>query len=329
MPGVERCGTRVGQNLIRSGMGAQSYESKSNALPAAGKAGDAERLWTALKKDFEIFLRVENRMSSNSVEAYMHDVSLLADYAIARQIAPTRVTTRDIETLLRELGEDDVLGPRSQARLLSGVRKFFHYLTFIDAVGEDPTSLIDPPKLGQHLPEVLSVEEVNAMEAAIDLSSPLGHRNLAIVEVLFSCGLRVSELCALRMSRIFWQEGFIRVIGKGNKERLVPIGDVALHDIQNYLTQRRGCQQGKPISRVMVFYIVRDLVAKAGIRKPVSPHTLRHSFATELVRGGADLRVVQAMLGHESIVTTEMYTHLSREHLREALMKYHPRGERK
>ena len=342
MPGVERCGTRVGQNLIRSGMGAQSYESKSNALPAAGKAGDAERLWTALKKDFEIFLRVENRMSSNSVEAYMHDVSLLADYAIARQIAPTQVTTRDIETLLRELGEDDALGPRSQARLLSGVRKFFHYLTFIDAVGDDPTSLIDPPKLGQHLPEVLSVEEVNAMEAAIDLSSPLGHRNLAIVEVLFSCGLRVSELCALRMSRIFWQEGFIRVIGKGNKERLVPIGDVALHDIQNYLTQRRGwrkvpanedtlfvSQQGKPISRVMVFYIVRDLVAKAGIRKPVSPHTLRHSLATELVRGGADLRVVQAMLGHESIVTTEMYTHLSREHLREALMKYHPRGERK
>lgn len=318
-------------------------DSGSYSKEQGSESSEAERLWRLALRDFTIYLRVEKRMSENSVEAYQHDVELLSDYAQMQfpPKLPVQITTADIETLLRQLGEDDVLGPSSQARLLSGIRQFYRYLLFTNRVEDDPTALIDPPKQGQHLPEVLSVDEVNAMEAAIDLSTPLGHRNMAIIETLFSCGVRVSELCAMRISQIYGQDGFIRVIGKGNKERLVPIGDKALKDIDTYLAQRRGWnlphedadtlfinQRGKPLSRVMVFYIVKDLASKAGIRKNVSPHTLRHSFATELVRGGADLRIVQAMLGHESIVTTEIYTHLSKEHLRETLIRYHPRGDR-
>lgn len=310
---------------------------------AAWGMGKLEREWQRTLRDFEVYLRLEKKMSENSVEAYRHDVGLLSDYALAmaRPKLPGEMEQRDIESLLRALGEDDVLGPRSQARWLSGVRQFYLYLLLNNEIEEDPTSMIDSPRQGQHLPEVLSLDEVNAMEAAIDLSTPLGHRNLAIIETLFSCGLRVSELCELCLSQIYGQEGFIRVIGKGNRERLVPIGDKALGDIENYMAQRRSWaideahadvlflnRRGQPITRVMVFYIVKDLALKAGIRKNVSPHTLRHSFATELVRGGADLRVVQAMLGHESIVTTEIYTHLSKEHLRETLLRYHPRGDR-
>lgn len=304
---------------------------------------EQRKRWQRVVREFVIYLRLEKKMSENSVEAYQHDVELLSDYTLARRCPkpPEKIEKDDIEGLLRELGADEVLGPRSQARLLSGIRQFYRYLLVTNAVEDDPTALIDPPKLGAHLPEVLSVDEVNAMEAAIDLSTPLGHRNLAIIETLFSCGLRVSELCGMLISHIYGQEGFIRVIGKGNKERLVPIGEKALGDIENYLARRRAwaipgtnadelfvSQRGKSITRVMVFYIVKDLASKAGIRKNVSPHTLRHSFATELVRGGADLRVVQAMLGHESIVTTEIYTHLSKEHLRETLLRYHPRGDR-
>lgn len=305
--------------------------------------GQPRRRWHREVREFEVYLRLERKMSEHSVEAYLHDVDLLRDFALSMPSpkGPEAIEKGDVEVLLRALGEDDVLGPRSQARLLSGVRQFYRYLQVSNAIEADPTSLIDPPKLGQHLPEVLTVDEVNAMEAAIDLSDPLGHRNMAIVETLFSCGLRVSELCAMQISRIYGRDGFVRVLGKGNKERLVPIGDKALGDIENYVAQRRAWtiaeayadvlflnRRRKPITRVMVFYIIKDLASKAGIRKNVSPHTLRHSFATELVRGGADLRVVQAMLGHESIVTTEIYTHLSKEHLRETLLRYHPRGDR-
>lgn len=311
---------------------------------ASVEAQRLARAWQNAIGEFLVFLRVERRMADNSIEAYQHDVELLADFAQSRPDPrhPTQVEPAVIEALLRTLGEDDVLGPRSQARLLSGIRKFYHFLIFSNRIEHDPTELIDPPKQGLHLPEVLSVEEINDMEAAIDLSTPLGHRNLAIVETLFSCGLRVSELCAMRISQVYADEGFIRIVGKGNKERLVPIGSKAIGDIRNYLAQRKGwnlkredsdalfiSQRGKPMSRVMVFYIVKELAEKAGIRKNVSPHTLRHSFATELVRGGADLRVVQAMLGHESIVTTEIYTHLSKDHLRDTLMRFHPRGNRR
>ena len=301
-----------------------------------------ESTWADTLADFLTHLRLEKGLLPNSIEAYEHDTRLLCDFAVERlQKVPSALDSIDIQDLMLHIGRDKSLGPRSQARVLSGLRAFFRFLLVEQKITIDPTENLAPPKLGQHLPQVLTVEEVNAMEASIDLSEPLGHRNLAIIETLFSCGLRVSELCGLQLSHIYPDEQFIRVVGKGNKERLIPISEKALRDIGNYLPTRnqlpvqRECsdtvflnRRGGQIGRIMVFNIIKEAAAKAGITKNVSPHTLRHSFATALVLGGADLRVVQAMLGHESIVTTEIYTHLSREHLRRAVLQYHPRGQR-
>ena len=297
--------------------------------------------WALCLEDYFTHLTLEKGLSPNSIAAYQHDIELLRDYAESKSIAPTLVQQADIEMLIMQVGKDGALGPRSQVRLVSGLRGFFNYLLLEDRIENRPMEHIAPPRLGEHLPAVLSPAEVDAMEATIDLSDPLGHRNLAILEVLYSCGLRVTELVELRISQLYSAEGYLRVVGKGNKERLVPIGERALHDVKLYLGQRVHWpikpafadylflnQRGAKLTRIMVFYIIRESAAKAGIAKTVSPHTLRHSFATALVSGGADLRVVQAMLGHESIVTTELYTHLSQQHLRAAVMQYHPRGNR-
>lgn len=303
-------------------------------------ASALEKIWAESIKDYQAHIRLEKGLSANSLAAYTHDVLLLRDFALQQGLAPVDVSPMTIRELMVFIGKDEAIGARSQSRVLSGIRGYFRYLVLDQQREDDPTSRVHPPRLGTYLPEVLTVEEVDDMERAIDLSHPLGHRNLAIIETLFSCGLRVSELIGLRISRIYESDEFIRVIGKGEKERLVPIGGKALRDIANYKAQRqhmpiaKGAEdylflnrRGKPLGRIMVFNIVKELAQRAGITKSVSPHTLRHSFATALVLGGADLRVVQVMLGHESIVTTEIYTHLTREHLRQSIMQCHPRGQ--
>ncbi len=296
--------------------------------------------WEEALLDYQSHLSLEKGLSRNSLSAYTHDVRLLRDFALSNgELPPTSISQEIVQQLMVHIGKDDTLGARSQSRVLSGIRGFFRFLVLDQQIDNDPTEQIHPPKQAGYLPTVLTVEEVDAMEQSIDLSQPLGHRNRAIIEVLFSCGLRVSELTHLRVSHIYAQDEFIRVIGKGNKERLVPIGRKALRDIANYQAQRQHMpiakgqedylflnRRGKAIGRIMVFNIIKEAAQRAGIQKNVSPHTLRHSFATSLVLGGADLRVVQAMLGHESIVTTEIYTHLSREHLRHSIMQFHPRG---
>lgn len=300
-----------------------------------------ETQWNDTLVDFQTHIRLEKGLSQNTVEAYTHDVELLRDYAINElNKRPTQIEAPDIQNLMLHIGRDKELGPSSQARVLSGIRALFKYLLLEEIITIDPAEHIMPPKLGTHLPEVLSPAEVDAMQHTIDLSEPLGHRNLAIIETLYSCGLRVSELCDMKISNIYPAEQFIRIHGKGDKERLVPISDKALHEIKNYLYTREEFpikpehtdtlflnRRGAKIGRIMIFNIVKEAAEKAGITKNVSPHTLRHSFATALVMGGADLRVVQAMLGHESIVTTEIYTHISREHLRRAILLHHPRGK--
>jgi integrase/recombinase XerD len=253
-------------------------------------------------------------------------------------VEPESLQRTDLEEFLAQL-HDMGLNKRSQSRVLSGVRGFFKYLLLEEVIDNDPTELIDSPKIGRKLPEVLSVAEIDAMELAIDLSKPDGHRNKAIIETLYSCGLRVSELVSLRLTDLFFNDGFIRVIGKGDKERLVPIGTKAINDIGIYLLQRNQPSTrinpesrnvvflnrwGRQLTREMVFTIIKKYAKLAGIKKNISPHTLRHSFATHLVEGGADLRAVQEMLGHESIQTTEIYTHLDKQYLRETIMMFHP-----
>ncbi len=308
-----------------------------------GDQGELASRWARTLRSYVAYLRAARGMSENTVEAYSHDVALLRDYLLNEEpVGPGEVTQSHLESLLTELGRDDLLGVRSQARVLSGWRSFFRYMALEQAMERDPTELLDSPKQGSYLPDFLEEQEVDAMEQSIDLSQPQGPRNLAIIETLYSCGLRVSELCALRLSQIERGDGVIRVIGKGNKERLVPIGEQALHAIDNYLPIRAAgrllpeagdtlfiSRTGLGIRRVMVFLIVRRAAEAAGIQKKVTPHTLRHSFATSLVRGGADLRVVQAMLGHASIVTTELYTHLTQDDMRQAVARFHPRGQAK
>jgi integrase/recombinase XerD len=232
------------------------------------------------------------------------------------------------------------LNARSQSRVISGIKSFFKYLVMEERISSDPSLLLESPRIGRKLPEVLSIKEIDTLFSAIDLSTPEGRRNKAMLEVLYSCGLRVSELVGLRISDIYREEGFVRIIGKGNKERLVPISSTALREIDHYMPDRNAMldidrgyadilflnRRGKQLTRVMVFTIIRQLAEKSGLKKRISPHTFRHSFATHLVNGGADLRAVQEMLGHESIVTTEIYTHLDREYIREAIISYHPRS---
>lgn len=297
-------------------------------------------VWIPYIKGFEAYLLMEKSLSKNSIEAYLRDVEKLVEYFGVKGIdlMPEKVKSRHIEEFLSYLS-DLGLSEKSSARMLSGIKAFYKYLMMEDAISDDPTDGIAGPKLSRYLPDVLSIEEVEAIIAAIDMSEPTGQRNRAMMETLYACGLRVSELVNLRRSHYFPDQGFLRVVGKNNKERLIPIGSTAIQHINLYLdTIRRHLptiapkdedilflnRRGSRLSRVMIFHIIKDLTAKAGIHKSVSPHTFRHSFATHLVEMGADLRAVQEMLGHESILTTEIYTHVNAEFLRQTIMDYHP-----
>ncbi|MFN5324989.1 MAG: site-specific tyrosine recombinase XerD [Bacteroidota bacterium] len=296
--------------------------------------------WLSYIKGFRSYLQLERSLSGNSVEAYEHDITKLHQFVqtFAQPVGPEKLTLNHLQDFLKWVNELG-MGARSQARVLSGIKAFYKYLLIENIVSDDPTTLLEGPKLGRKLPDFLTVEEINAIIAAIDLSRPEGERNKAMLETLYSSGLRVSELVGLRKSNLHPEIGLLRVVGKGNKERLVPVGSVALKQISIYENTYRNRLQIKPgnedvlflnrrgskLTRVMVFTIIKDLVMKAGIKKNISPHTFRHSFATHLIEGGADLRAVQEMLGHESITTTEIYTHLDREYLRSAILQFHPR----
>ena len=285
---------------------------------------------------FRQYLVYEKGLSPKSVEAYLHDVQLLADFLGEDKIADA--TFEELQKFLKHLYESD-FNARSQARIVSGMRAFYRYLIYANVREDDPTELLDAPKIGMHLPDVLTVEEIQDIMDVIDLSKPEGHRNRAMVEVMYGCGLRVSELVTLRLSNLFFDDGFIKVVGKGNKERLIPIGKTAINAVNQYVDGKRKLlkikkgeedyvflnRRGAHLTREMVFMLVKKWVAAAGIDKTVSPHTFRHSFATHLIEGGADLRAVQEMLGHESITTTEIYTHLDQDYLRTNIALFHPR----
>lgn len=296
-------------------------------------------MWEPYKNGFKAWLQLEKSLSDHSVEAYGRDVERFTEYlqTTGQFLNPGEVKLEVLQSFIRQIAELG-LTPASQARMISGIRTFYRYCQLEHICDTDPTVLLEAPKLQRKLPDVLSYEEIEAILGQIDRSKPEGERNRAIVEIMYSCGLRVSETVNLRISQLYLEVGFVRVIGKGNKERLVPIGRAASRQVQLYLDHIRRPQQAKPgnedilflnrrgtgMTRVMVFLILKDLVARAGIKKKISPHSLRHSFATHLVEGGADLRAVQEMLGHESITTTEIYTHLDREYLRKTLEKFHP-----
>ena len=292
------------------------------------------------RRDYLRFLKLQRNVSPNTLEAYEHDLDLLLAFADERQQAVETLQLSDLQAFAASL-HDQGIGPRSQCRVLSGVRSFYRFLVLDGYVEQDPTELLESPVLGEHLPEFLTPAEVDQLEDSIDLSKPEGHRNRAIIEVLFSCGLRVSELVNLRWSQVFADEKFIRVMGKGSKERLVPISDSALREIGNYRPWRDSLKikpgeedyvflnrRGAHLTRVMVLIMLKRQAEAAGIQKTISPHTLRHSFATHLLEGGADLRVIQALLGHESIGTTEIYTHISMTTLRDEVLRHHPRNMR-
>ncbi len=296
-------------------------------------------MWEPYKRGFKAYLQLEKSLSENSVEAYLHDIDKLTSHFEQKGIAkpPKEVDLKDLEHFLKWITELGMM-PGSQARIISGLKSFFKYCLLEQITTADPTALLEAPKLKRHLPDVLSFEEIENIIGQIDLSTAEGGRNKAMLETLYSCGLRVSELVNLRISCLHLDVGFIRVIGKGDKERLVPIGSDAVKYIGIYKNNIRVHtpiqpgqndmlflnRRGAGLSRVMVFLIIKELAKKAGIKKVISPHTFRHSFATHLVEGGADLRAVQEMLGHESITTTEIYTHLDRKFLRNTLEKFHP-----
>lgn len=296
-------------------------------------------MWDAYTKGFKGYLRLERSLSENSVASYLRDVTHLIQYLEGsnNHKAPAEVELKDLQQLLKWIAEMG-LAETSQARMISGIKAFFKYLLIEGILTSDPTVLLEAPKLKRKLPDVLTFSEIESISNAIDVSTAEGARNKAIVETMYSCGLRVSEVVNLKISCLYLDVDFLRVIGKGNKERLVPVGSDAKKYIAIYKDQHRNHgklqsgfedflflnRRGKPLSRVMIFYIVKDLAAKAGVVKNISPHSFRHSFATHLVEGGADLRVVQEMLGHESITTTEIYTHLDREFLRATLQQFHP-----
>jgi integrase/recombinase XerD len=297
--------------------------------------------WKADIVAFKTYLRLEKSLSANSIEAYEHDITKLVQFLEYNNIglAATQLKTEHLRNFLKWVNELGMTAT-SQARILSGLRAFYKYMLMENLVSADPTELLDSPKTGRKLPDTLSKEDVEKLLETIDRSTPEGERNRAMLETLYSCGLRVSELVNLKISDIFEKEEYIRVVGKGNKERLVPIGRMALKHIKMYRENVRVHMEiikgeedilflnrrGKRLTRVMIFTIIKDLVQKCGIKKNVSPHTFRHSFATHLVEGGADLRAVQEMLGHESITTTEIYTHLDRTFLKEQILKFHPRS---
>lgn len=296
-------------------------------------------MWEPYKKGFKAYLQLEKSLSDNSVIAYLADIDKLTSFLLINNIKknPSEINLDDLQKFVQWIAELG-MSATSQARIISGIKTFYKYCLLEDISTTDPTMLLEAPKLKRALPDVLSFEEIEQIIAAIDLSVTEGTRNKAILEVLYSCGLRVSEVVNLKLSQLFLDVEFIRVIGKGNKERLVPIGDTAVKYLNIYINQVRVHQsiqpgeedivflnnRGKRLSRVMIFLIIKDLVKKAGINKTISPHTFRHSFATHLVEGGADLRAVQEMLGHQSITTTEIYTHLDRNFLRKTLEQFHP-----
>ncbi|MEY3738982.1 MAG: site-specific tyrosine recombinase XerD [Bacteroidota bacterium] len=296
-------------------------------------------MWEAYKKGYKAYLRLEKSLSDHSVEAYLHDVTKLTQYlqVTNNEKNPATLTLKDLQAFVKWIGELG-MGATTQARIISGIRSFYKYLLTEQLVTIDPSTLLEAPKTRRKLPDTLSFEEIEQLIGAIDLSSPEGTRNKAILETMYSCGLRVSELVGLKISCLYLDIGFIRVIGKGDKERLVPIGTDAIKCIKIYKDTVRSHQnvseknqdilflnrRGNALSRVMIFYIIKSLALTAGITKVISPHTFRHSFATHLVEGGADLRAVQEMLGHESITTTEIYTHLNRDFLRDTLQQFHP-----
>ncbi|MBS4064005.1 MAG: site-specific tyrosine recombinase XerD [Chitinophagaceae bacterium] len=296
-------------------------------------------MWEGYKKGFKAYLQLEKSLSENSVEAYLHDVELLTQYmqTTGDLKNPDALELKDLQQFVKYIAEMG-MSAGSQARIISGLRQFYKYCALEQITKKDPTVLLEAPKLKRKLPDTLSYDEIESIIQQIDLSKPEGGRNKAILEIMYSCGLRVSEVTGLKISNLYLDVGFIRVIGKGDKERLVPIGSSAVKYINIYLQNIRTHIQpkkdkedilflnrrGTELTRVMIFLIIKELALKAGIQKNISPHTFRHSFATHLVEGGADLRAVQQMLGHESITTTEIYTHLDREYLRKTLEQYHP-----
>ena len=297
--------------------------------------------WTIYIKGFKAFLKLEKSLSENSIEAYERDVEKLVQFLEFHhlEIQPQDVTLKVLQDFIKWINQMD-MSARTQSRVISGLRTFFKYLLLENVIGNNPAELLESPRIGRELPDTLRVDEIDRIFEAIDLSTPEGERNKTMLEVLYGCGLRVSELINLKISDLHYSDGFISVIGKGDKQRLVPIGERALkqidvyrHQVRSHIEIRKGqedyiflSKRGGKITRVMVFYIIKDLAAKAGIQKTISPHTFRHSFATHLIEGGADLRAVQEMLGHASITTTEIYTHLDRDFLRSNILQYHPRA---
>ena len=295
--------------------------------------------WSRYIKDFVSFLKIEKGLAGNSIEAYLNDVKKLEDFSTGLSLGPKDVRYEHLKLFIGEL-YDLGLSARSQSRIISGIKQFFLFLLLEEEIEIDPSKLLESPKIGRKLPEVLDVTEIDALIGAIDLSKPEGHRNKAILETLYSCGLRVSELTSLKFEDLFFDEGFIRVTGKGNKQRLVPVSPSVEKEIGIYCKQiRNGMhikkgqesyvflnRRGSQLTRVMIFTIIKNLAIEIGLEKTISPHTFRHSFATHLLEGGANLRAIQEMLGHESILTTEIYTHLDQGMLKEAITSFHPRN---
>ena len=301
-----------------------------------------ERSWARHRRDYETYLKLERKMADNSVVAYMHDFAQLEIFAVSQNLEPEDIKLQDLQLLLKQFTDLEI-APTTQRRMISGWRMFFHMLVIEDAIKESPADLLDLPIRPHHLPDVLNDDEVTLIQQTFDRSTPDGERNYTIVEVLYGCGLRVSELVNLKLSNIYVDEQYLQVIGKGDKERWVPINERALelmlsyiHNVRSHMPVMSGedkyvflNRRGHHLTRQMVFIMLRNAVAAAGIKKKVSPHSLRHSFATELVENGADLRAVQEMLGHESISTTEIYTHLTRDTLRNTIAAFHPHYSKK
>jgi len=297
--------------------------------------------WEKSIKEFKSYLKIERSLSENTIDSYLRDVRKLAEFSEEKELNELQITKAEVKEFIAFINTEGI-SARSQSRIISGIKAFYKYLILEDYLTINPTELIESPKIGLKLPDTLSILEIDSLICAIDLSHPQGERNRAILETLYSCGLRVSELTNLKLSNIRFKEGYIKVVGKGNKERFAPIGSSAIkflkiyiNEIRNHQNIKKGSEdivflnrRGNKLTRVMIFTIIKQLAEKIGLKKKISPHTFRHSFATHLIEGGADLRAIQEMLGHESITTTEIYTHLDREFLRDAIMTFHPRAKK-
>ncbi|MBP7507712.1 MAG: site-specific tyrosine recombinase XerD [Prolixibacteraceae bacterium] len=297
--------------------------------------------WDDSIKGFEDYLRLEKALSQNSINAYINDINKLMEFLknTFKGITPQKVKLNHLKSFIEWLNERGV-SPRTQARTISGIKSFYKFLLIEEKINSDPTSLLESPRIGRKLPDILSLDEIDSLINAIEVDKPEGQRNKAILETLYSCGLRVSELVNLKLSNLFFEQGYVKIEGKSNKERLVPISNRAIAEINKYLEGYRKTlritpsaqdivfvnRRGQILSRVMIFTIIKNLAEKVDLKKKISPHTFRHSFATHLIDGGADLRAVQEMLGHESILTTEIYTHLDREYLKDTISQFHPRS---